>query len=120
MDEFKYSKKEIAKFFSLGNFELTFPYLSENIIWNVIGEKVFEGKAAVLANCKQTREYFDSVQTDFRIENIIAEDDKVVVAGTAAFTRGGKQVNFISACDLYEFNESHQLQKISSWCIQEK
>ena len=34
----KHSQREIAESFSHGNFELTFPYLSEGIIWNVIGE----------------------------------------------------------------------------------
>lgn len=120
MDETKYSKKEIAESFSLGNFEVTFPILSESIIWNVVGEKIFEGKAAVVANCKQTREYFNTVQTDFRTDGIIAEENKVVVRGTAAFLRNGKQINYVSACDVYEFNDHNLLERISSYCIPEK
>ena len=120
MDEIKYSKKEIAEFFSLGSFEVTFSYLSDSITWNIVGEKVFEGKAAVVANCDQTRAYFNTVQTDFRIDNIIAEDNQVVVRGTAAFMRDGKQINYVSACDVYEFNDHNQLERISSYCIPEK
>lgn len=120
MDIKKYSNEKIAEFFSSGSFEHTFPYLSENIVWNVIGENVFEGKSAVVANCKQTSKYFNSIQTDFKIDDIITKDNKVVVSGTAEFIRDGKRINFISACDVYEFNSSNELKKISSYCIPEK
>ena len=40
MVNYKPSIKEIAVSFSNGNFELAFPYLSENITWNIIGENV--------------------------------------------------------------------------------
>ena len=114
------SQKAIAESFSNGKFELAFPYLSELIIWNVIGENIFEGKSEVIANCKQTTNYFNSVKTNFKTNNIIAIDNKVVVTGTAEFIREGKRVSFVSACDVYEFNDDNQLVKISSYCIPEK
>jgi len=30
--------KEIAEAFSIGNFELTFPYLADNVKWIVVGD----------------------------------------------------------------------------------
>ena len=36
----KHTQKEIAEAFSNGDFELTFPYLSENIIWDIVGENL--------------------------------------------------------------------------------
>ncbi len=116
----KYSKKEIAESFSNGNFELVFSHLSEKIEWNIVGENKFTGKSNVIRNCNQTAEYFKSVQTDFITEDIIESQNKIVIRGTGEFTRNGKRVNFIAACDVYEFNENNELERISSYCIPEK
>jgi hypothetical protein len=39
-----YSKKEIAVLFSEGKFDKTTDYLSNTIVWNVVGENIFNGK----------------------------------------------------------------------------
>ena len=44
----------------------------------------------------------------------------VVVNGTAEFLKDGKQISFISACDIYEFNEDKKIEKITSYCIEKK
>ena len=115
----KFTQSEIAEAFSNGNFELTFPYLSESITWNIVGENLFTGKNEVMNNCKRTLEYFKSVETNFQTEDTITTDNKVVVRGTGEFIRDGKRVNLIPACDVYEFNSNGKLEKISSYCIPE-
>lgn len=116
----KLSKKEIAELFSNGKFDNITGYLNDKIVWNVVGENTFEGKKAVLENCEQIARYFLSVQTEFKTDSIIASGNNVVVRGTAEFSRDGKRINFISACDVYEFNDNHELEKINSYCIPEK
>ncbi|MEQ8473060.1 MAG: nuclear transport factor 2 family protein [Marinoscillum sp.] len=115
----EHTQKEIAQAFSNGNFELTFPYLSESVIWNVVGENLFKGKSEVINNCEQTAEYFKSVETNFQTEDSIVADNKVIIRGTGEFIREGKRVNLITACDVYEFNTNGDLEKISSYCIPE-
>ena len=112
------SNTELAQAFSLGEFEEVYPYLSDQIVWIVVGENDFIGREAVINNCRQVRQYFDSVTTDFKTNHVITDGNKVVVSGTAEFSRNGKQVSFISACDVYEFDESRQIEKITSYCIQ--
>ena len=116
----KLTQKKLAELFSNGEFNKTMDVISEEIVWNVVGERTFEGKKAVKQNCEQTAEYFKSVQTDFKTDKIIESDNKVIVIGTAEFKRDGKRVNFISACDVYEFNEKNEIEKISSYCIPDK
>ncbi|MGB5361807.1 MAG: nuclear transport factor 2 family protein [Aureibaculum sp.] len=116
----KYSNKEIAKLFSNGEFESVMDNLSNGIVWNVIGENIFEGKNAVKENCENTTQYFKSVQTDFKTKDILVSGNKVIIIGTAEFKRDGKRINFISACDIYEFNERSEIEKISSYCIPDK
>jgi ketosteroid isomerase-like protein len=112
------TQKEIAEAFSKGKFDMVYPYLTDTIQWKVVGQDYFDGKNAVTANCEQVGNYFESITTDFRTLNIIEENNIVVVNGTAEFIREGKCVSFISACDVYEFNNHHKLQTITSYCIQ--
>ncbi|WP_197060002.1 nuclear transport factor 2 family protein [Sporocytophaga myxococcoides] len=114
------TQKQIAEAFSNGNFELIYPYLADNVQWTIVGEDYFEGKKAVTDNCKQVASYFKSVTTNFNTVNTIADNNRVAVSGTAEFIRDGKRVSFVSACDVYEFNDNNKLQTITSYCIQDK
>lgn len=113
-------RTEIAKAFSNGEFEKTYKFISDNAEWTVIEEDKFIGKQAILDNCEQVGNYFKSVTTDFKMLNIIADENKVVINGTAEFTRENKRISFVSSCDIYEFNENNQIQSITSYCIQSK
>lgn len=113
-------QKETAEAFSNGRFELAYNHMADDITWTVVGENVFKGKEAVVTNCRQTAEYFNSVTTVFNTTHVIADKDKVAITGTAEFIRNNKRVAFVEACDVYEFNEKGQLQTITSYCIQEK
>lgn len=111
------TKQEIALAFSNGEFEKTTEFIAENAVWEVIEENTFAGKEAIIENCNQVAAYFKSVTTDFKTLNIIAQDSKVVINGTAEFRRNSQRISFVSACDLYEFNESDKIQRITSYCI---
>jgi hypothetical protein len=41
--------------------------------------------------------------------NIIAEGNKVVINGTAEFLRDNKRISFVSACDVYQFDDNNQI-----------
>ena len=112
------TKTEIAKAFSNGEFEKTNNFISDNAEWIVIEEDRFIGKQAILDNCEQVGNYFKSVTTNFKTLNIITDGNKVVINGTAEFLRDNKRISFVSACDVYEFNEKSEIQKITSNCIQ--
>jgi len=114
------TNKEIAKAFSNGEFEKTYPFISDDATWTVVEESKFSGKQAILDNCAQVDSYFKSVQTNFKTLHVIAEGNKVVVNGTAEFLKENKRAAFVSACDLYEFNDNNQIESITSYCIQSK
>ncbi|MDO8994389.1 nuclear transport factor 2 family protein [Daejeonella sp.] len=114
------TKPEIATAFSNGAFDKTNDFIADDAIWEVVEEDKFIGKNAIVDNCNQVGQYFKSVTTNFKTLNVISENNKVVVTGTAEFIRNGKRISFVSACDLYEFNDSNQIQKITSYCIQAK
>ena len=114
------TRAEIAKAFSNGEFEKASKFISENAIWTVVEEDTFIGRQAIIANCEQVSKYFQSLETNFNTLNIIAEGNKVVVNGTAEFLRDRERVSFVSACDIYEFNDNNEIKSIASYCIQSK
>lgn len=112
------TKADIAKAFSTGVFEKTYDHIAEDAVWEVVEENTFVGKKAIIENCEQVAAYFKSVTTDFKTQHVISEKNKVVINGTATFSRNGKRVSFVSACDVYEFNDQNNIQRITSYCIQ--
>jgi ketosteroid isomerase-like protein len=111
---------DVAKAFFNGEFQLAYPYLASDITWVVVEENQFSGKAAVIENCEQVAAYFRSVTTRFETHAVIASENKAAVSGIAEFSRNGKQVAFVSACDVYEFDETGMLKTITSYCIAKK
>jgi ABC-type taurine transport system substrate-binding protein len=111
---------EIAISFSIGEFDKTFNFIAENAEWIVVEESIFKGKHAILENCIQVGTYFKSVTTNFTTHNVIVDRNKVAIQGTAEFLKDNKRISFVSACDIYEFNDSKQIQRITSYCIQSK
>jgi ketosteroid isomerase-like protein len=114
------TKAAIARAFSNGEFDKTNDFIADDAVWEVVNEDKFNGKNAIIENCNRVGQYFKSFTTDFKTQSIISEDNKVVVNGTAEFIKDGKRVSFVSACDLYEFNDRNQVQKITSYCIHAK
>lgn len=114
------SKTEIAKACSIGKFDEVIHYIADDAIWEVVEEDIFIGKNSIIENCNLVGHYFRSVTTNFKMLNVISEDDKVAVNGTAEFNRDSKQASFVSACDIYSFNDFDQIKKITSNCIKTK
>ncbi|MBK8982025.1 MAG: nuclear transport factor 2 family protein [Ignavibacteria bacterium] len=109
--------KEIALAFSNGKFESVYSGLSEDIIWNIAGERTLSGKDEVTEYCNSVAEYFKSVTTDFKTYNVIVSDDKVAVNGKAEFIRDGKKISVVESCDVYEFDKEGMLHSVTSYCI---
>ena len=114
------TQKEIAESFSNGKFELVFEHFAENIQWTIIGEAQYDGIKEVIENCEQTVNYFKSVTTEFKTLNVIEGNNLIAINGTAEFLKDNKRVAFVSACDVYEFNNENKLERITSYCFQNK
>ncbi len=113
------SNQEIAEAFSAGKFEITFPYLADNIEWNIVGENLLQGKENVTQYCNQTAKYFTEVTTEFRMDNLVVDNNCVAIDGTAIFTKKEGGQNYISSCDVYRF-VGGKLRQINSYCISTK
>lgn len=110
--------KDIAVSFSNGHFDRVYNSIAVDAVWEVVEEDTFAGKDAIIAQCEQVAGYFRSVTTDFKTLNLIADGNIVAVNGTADFTRDEQTVSFVSACDIYEFDDNGMIRRITSYCIQ--
>lgn len=113
----KLIQQQVAEAFSNGRFSETYPYLAEKIRWEIINDKILEGKNTVIGNCEQIAAYFKTVTTDFKVLNSISAGNVVVVNGTAVFTTTKNKRTEVAACDMYRF-EDGLLCEITSYCIE--
>jgi ketosteroid isomerase-like protein len=114
------NKSEIATNFSNGDFEKCFEYLTDDTLWETPGEQTLKGKAAIKSFCEKTRQYFDSVTTDFKQLNIIENENSVAINGTAKFIKEEKIVSQVASCDVYTFDANNKIITIYSYCIPER
>lgn len=110
--------KQIALAFSGGNFEFCYPYLADDITFNIVGNEAVSGKDAVIDFCNKTAQYFTRVTTKFELDNVIVDKNCVAINGTAEFYVDDR-VNCVSSCDVYKFAHG-KLKEITSYCISTK
>lgn len=108
--------KQISTEFSNGNFKFCYAYLANNIVWNIVGDKIVKGKEGVIEFCNKTAQYFSEVATTFNMHTIIVDGDCVAIDGTAEFINQEGKATHISSCDVYRFTNG-QLLNITSYCI---
>ena len=114
------TNKEKSIAFSNGEFENIYHFIADNAVWIIIEDHIYTGKSAIIDHCDKVQAYFKSVTTKFETTNVIEELNQVAVNGTAQFIDEGKLNSFIYACDLYEFNDKGEIEKITSYCIEKK
>jgi len=85
-----------------------------------LGQNIFREQVNVIAECKQTTKYFNSIEINFVTEDILSINQKVAIPGIAGFLRDGKRINFVNAVDIYNFDQDGMIKKISSYCVSEK
>lgn len=109
-------QRQICEEFSKGNFEFAYEFLNKDITWNIIGNELLTGKEKVIEFCQNTSAYFKEVETDFRVNEIIVDEEKIVVTGTAVFINKENKKTEVSSCDIYRFDVGF-LNEITSYCI---
>jgi ketosteroid isomerase-like protein len=105
-----------ARAFSECNFEDVYPYLSEDVVWNVIGDEPLEGKQEVVNACEESAEYLDGVTAKFTRFNVLSGKDFVVVDSQADYEEEG-DTSTVASSDIYRFKDG-KLVEITSYNIE--
>ncbi len=107
---------QIAEAFCSHRFADVFPYMANEINWNIIGREELIGRDAVIAQCDNVVKFLETVSTTSLKLKTYRADTCVIVDGTAQFQDRENQTSSVASCDVFQFSNG-QLIEITSYVI---
>ena len=111
------TSQRIAEAFSRHDFEVTYPYLTDDLRWNIVGERLIEGKEKVIAVCRESAAYLTGVTTDSVKFRTVVTDDCIVVDSVAQYTDKEENTSHVTSCDIYDFTNG-KVSEITSYTVE--
>ena len=108
---------QIAEAFCSHRFVETYPYMADEIKWNIVGGEELMGREAVIDQCNQSAKFLETVSTTFTKLKINRAETFVVVEGAAQFQDQENQTSSVASCDVFQFSDG-QLVEITSYNIE--
>ena len=109
--------QQIAEAFSGHRFAVTYPYLADDIKWNIVGNEELVGRESVIDRCDESAKYLESVSTTFIKMKITRAETCVVVESVAQYKDQEHQTSNVASCDVYQFSDE-RLVEITSYNIE--
>ena len=94
---------QIAEAFCSHRFAETFPYMADEIKWNVIGREELIGREAVIAQCNKAVKFLETVSSTITKLKTYCAETCVIVEGAAQFQDKENQTSSIASCDVFQF-----------------
>lgn len=111
------TNSQIAEAFSGHRFDAVYPYLSDDIRWTIMGDRLIAGKADVIATCGESAAYLATVTTEFTRFKVVVDEDCVVIDSRATYVDAENTSSAIASCDIYEFADG-ALSEITSYNVE--
>ena len=108
---------QIAEAFCSYRFVATYPYMADEIKWNIVGREELMGREAVIDRCDKSAKFLETVSTTITKLKINRAESCVMVEGAAQFQAQEKQSSSVASCDVYQFSEE-RLVEIRSYVIE--
>ena len=109
---------QIAEAFCSHRFAETYPYIADEIKWNIVGREEVLGREAVIARCAESMKFLETVSPTITKLKIIHAETLVVVEGAAQFQDHENQTSsVVASCDVFQFSDE-QLVEITSCVIE--
>jgi hypothetical protein len=108
---------QIAEAFCSYRFAETYPYLAEEIKWNMVGGEELMGREAVIARCAGSAKFLETVSATITKLKINRGETFVVVEGAAQFRDQEKQTSSAASCDVFQFSDG-RLVEITSYVVE--
>ena len=107
---------QIAEAFCSYRFAVTYPYMADEIKWNIVGREELVGREAVIARCAEAAKFLETVSTTSTKLKINRAETCVVVEGAAQFQDQENQTSSVASCDVFQFSDG-RLVEITSYVI---
>jgi hypothetical protein len=108
---------QIAEAFCCHNFVVTYPYLADEVKWNIVGREELMGREAVIDRCEKSAKFLETVSTTITQLKINRAETFVVVEGTAQFQDQENQTSSVASCDVFQFSDG-RLVEITSYNVE--
>jgi hypothetical protein len=108
--------EQIAEAFCSHRFGETYPYMADEIKWNMIGREELTGREAVIDQCKQSVKFLETVSTTLAKPKIYRAENCVVLEGAAQFQDQQNKTSAVASCDVFQFSDGRLVQ-ITSYVI---
>jgi hypothetical protein len=110
---------QIAEAFCSYKFGVTYPYMDDEIKWNIIGRGELVGRQAVIDRCAEAAKFLETVSPTITKLKINRAETFVVVEGAAQFQNQENQTSSVASCDVFQFSGG-RLVEITSYVIELK
>ncbi len=111
--------KQVAEAFSRHDFQKAYPYIADDVRWNLVGSQPFSGKDAVVKACNESAAYLVTTTTTFSKFKLVADGDTVVIDTLAEYVDEKQESSLIASCDIYDFADG-KLAEITSYTFELK
>ena len=123
---------QIAEAFCSHRFVVTYPYMADEIKWNIVGREELMGREAVIDRCDKAAKFLETVSTTITKLKIIRAENFVIVEGAAQFQiqenrtvayevfrawAAQFQTSSMASCDVFQFSDG-RLVEITSYVIE--
>ncbi len=108
---------QIAEAFTSWRFAETYPYMADEIKWNIVGREELLGRAAVIARCEESAKFLETVSATLTKLKVIRAETCVIVEGAAQFQDQENQTSSVASCDVFQFSDG-RLVEITSYVIE--
>ena len=95
---------------------MTYPYMADEIKWNIVGRNELRGRAAVIDRCTDAAKFLGTVTATLTRLKIIRAETCVIVEGAAQFQDQENQTSSVASCDVFQFSDG-RLVEITSYVI---
>lgn len=108
----------LAEAFSRHRFAEVYPHLAAGVRWEIVGDRVIDGRDAVIAACDESAAFLAAATTDFTAFRVVAGATTAVVDSRATYRDADGGVFPVASCDLYDVDDAGALVAITSYTVQ--
>jgi hypothetical protein len=108
---------QIAEAFCSHRFAVTYPYMADEIKWNIVGREELMGREAVIERCTEAAKFLETVSATLTKLKINRAKTCVIVEGAAQFQDQENQTSSVASCDVFQFSDE-RLIEITSYVIE--
>ena len=107
----------IAAAFSGHRFADAYPFLADDVQWELVGGPTLRGPDEVRAACEATLSGLEGIETDFRRFRTIVGADSVVVDAIGVYRDSDGPDSTVASCDIFDFSDG-RIVGITSYTVE--